>query len=55
MKIERGDTNKLAISFAPDTRGEENAESAAAYSNSTLLQQNSASRLNQIQQMLNVP
>jgi len=62
LTMERGDTNKLAISFAayepgvkfagPGGLGEYNAEAAAAYSNSTLLQQDSASRLNQIQQSL---
>ncbi len=53
FKVERGDTHKLSISFAPYSPGApDRGENIATYGNSTLLQQNSASRLNQIQQKL---
>jgi hypothetical protein len=45
LTMERGDTNKLAISFAPDVK-------TATFSNSMLLQQDTASRLIQIEQEL---
>jgi len=45
LTMERGDTNKLLISFAPN-------EGLAAYSNATLRDENQTSRLNQIQQSL---
>lgn len=45
LTMERGDTNKLAISFAPDVN-------VANMSNNILLQQDTASRLIQIEQQL---